>query len=313
MTTKFLNRVRMAVSGTPGNGTITLGAAATGYQSFAAAGASDGDQMPYVLDDGTPLGSVWEIGLGTYHGNNTFSRDTVTQSSAGGTTKISASAGSALSVALRGQDIPSPYSPPAPVTTPPTVVQYGTVQKTTAGAANVTLGAAPTMGNLLIGIGLSTASGLGGFYMPNADLQFLRNSAAYGVNAAIHSVRASESATQEIGNVSSGAFAGVLVELAGVDITRMSMELMSSTGMFGSSQTLVDALATVNGMSLLFEAQASGSLSISNPGTVQYNNDDGTTRLVFAYNVPGGGWNGIAGATAQTNGVYVINLPGVVT
>jgi hypothetical protein len=53
---------KMSVSGTPGTGTITLGSAVSGYQTFAAAGVVDGEVVSYSILDGTN----WEVGRGTY-------------------------------------------------------------------------------------------------------------------------------------------------------------------------------------------------------------------------------------------------------
>lgn len=58
---KVFNRARMTTE-TTGTGTITLGSAVTGYQSFASAGVANGDVIYYTIEDG----SAWEIGYGTY-------------------------------------------------------------------------------------------------------------------------------------------------------------------------------------------------------------------------------------------------------
>ena len=75
---------------TTGTGTVTLLGAATGFQSFAAIG--NGNTTYYTIAGQT--GSEWEVGIGTYTSSGTtLSRDTVLASSAGGTTKVTFSAG----------------------------------------------------------------------------------------------------------------------------------------------------------------------------------------------------------------------------
>jgi hypothetical protein len=86
------DRVRES-STSSGTGSITLGGAFTGYQTFDAVIAT-GSTVYYTIHNLTAGDDdEWEVGLGTFTSPATLARTTVLSSSAGGTTKVNFTAG----------------------------------------------------------------------------------------------------------------------------------------------------------------------------------------------------------------------------
>jgi hypothetical protein len=99
----LVNRAKVATA-TTGTGTITLGAAESGYQTFADAGLVDANVVRYTIEDGTD----WEIGSGTYTASGTTLTRTLDESSTGSLLNLTSSA--VVFVTAAGEDIQQPPS-----------------------------------------------------------------------------------------------------------------------------------------------------------------------------------------------------------
>ena len=121
----LVNRAKVATA-TTGTGTLTLGSAEGGYQTFADAGVVDTDIVRYVIEDGTD----WEIGTGTYSAG-TLTRTVSESSNADAALNLTGSA--VVYISATAEDIPpvlelyaeNPSSPTAPSATGTNAVAIG--------------------------------------------------------------------------------------------------------------------------------------------------------------------------------------------
>jgi len=121
----LVNRAKVATA-TTGTGTVTLGAAESGYQTFADAGVVNSDVVRYVIEDGT----AWEIGTGTYSAG-TLTRTVLESSNADAALNLTGSA--VVYVSATAEDIPpvlelyaeNPVTPTAPSATGTNAVAIG--------------------------------------------------------------------------------------------------------------------------------------------------------------------------------------------
>jgi hypothetical protein len=124
----LVNRAKVSTA-TTGTGTITLGTAESGYQSFADAGVADADVVRYVIEDGTD----WEIGTGTYTATGTTLSRTVSESS-NADAALNLSGSAVVYVSATAADLApvlelyaeNPSSPTAPSATGTNAVAIGT-------------------------------------------------------------------------------------------------------------------------------------------------------------------------------------------
>jgi len=176
----LVNRAKVATA-TTGTETVTLGAAESGYQTFADAGVVDTDVVRYVIEDGTD----WEIGTGTYTATGTtLSRTVLESSNADAALNLTGSA--VVYVSATAEDIPpvlelyaeNPVTPTAPNATGTNAVAIGS--GAVASGEN-----ALAMGLISVSLGIRSLSGIYS-YASGTDsfAAAIANNAVYGATGA---------------------------------------------------------------------------------------------------------------------------------
>jgi hypothetical protein len=146
--TKLVNRAKMTTA-TTGTGTITLGSAVDGFQTFANSGVVNADVVRYVIEDG----SNWEIGTGTYTSTGTTLSRTPSQSSSGGSA-ISLSGNAVVFVTAAAADILQPdnnLSDLLSASTARTNLGLGTIATQAASSVSITGGSISGITDLAVG------------------------------------------------------------------------------------------------------------------------------------------------------------------
>jgi len=151
----LVNRAKMSTA-TTGTGTITLGSAIAGFQTFAASGVVDAEVVRYTIEDGT----AFEIGTGTYTSSGTTLSRTLDESNTGSLLNLSGSA--TVFVTAAAEDLQS-----ATANTASTLVARDASGNFAAGTITAALSgnattSSSTTGNAATATALQTARTIGG-------------------------------------------------------------------------------------------------------------------------------------------------------
>lgn len=298
------NRAKMSTS-TTGTGTITLGSALSGYQSFTAAGLTTGAITRYTIQDGVN----WEIGLGTYTTSGTTLTRTPSESSSGGSA-INLSGNAEVFITAAAEDVSPLYDANfvtqttssflGPNASGTDAVAIG-LDAQASGTRSVGIGALATgtnvgaiaTGNGAVALGGSNASGLEAFSANNS-----RNDATFGSTGANSVTLGYQSRAQATYSVAIGyaAIAGGQYGVA-LGFSRANGEQSFSIGQNAS---------TASGANTIVIGKA---ISSSVDDEIAIGGTGNTIKLFNAYTLPT--TDGSAGTALVTNGSGALSFSSV--
>ncbi len=290
---------------TTGAGTITLGSALSGYQSFTAAGLTTGAVTRYTIQDGVN----WEIGLGTYTTAGTTLTRTPSESSSGGSA-INLSGNAEVFITAAAEDVSPLYDANfvtqttssflGPNASGTDAVAIG-LDAQASGTRSVGIGALATgnnvgaiaTGNGAVALGGSNASGLEAFSANNS-----RNDASFGSTGANSVTLGYQSRAQATYSVAIG-YASIAGGQYGVALgfSRANGEQSFSIGQNAS---------TASGENTIVIGKA---ISSSVDNEIAIGGTGNTIKLFDAYTLPTS--DGAAGTALVTNGSGALSFSSV--